>query len=105
VQYGTAGDKLNKSSKSKTKYTEPLKAYVNKTSLEHLKPATGYYYRVGSANTGWSAVYKFRTGPKVGDNAKIVIGLWSDTQNNERNYNFERKVVYLRDHDNRGSYH
>jgi acid phosphatase type 7 len=90
VQYGKAEDNLDKSAKAKAKYSEPLKSYVNKITLEHLEPATQYYYRVGSANTGWSAVYKFRTGPKTGDKAKVVIALWSDTQNNERNYNFEQ---------------
>ena len=79
-----------RSAKAKTKYSDSLKTYVNKITLKHLKPLTYYYYRVGSHKNGWSETYKFRTGPKPGDKSKIVIGVWSDTQNNKDNYNFEQ---------------
>jgi len=90
VQYGTDSSSLNKTKKAKTSYAEHLLSYVSKIELEHLKPATLYFYRVGSDKTGWSAVYKFKTAPKVGDAAKIVVGIWSDTQNNEGNRDFEQ---------------
>lgn len=90
VRYGTNELNLNKKEKAKEKYSEGLATYVNKVTLDDLKPATYYYYKVGSDKNGWSAVYKFRTGPKAGSKSKIVIGLWSDTQNNGGNYNFEQ---------------
>lgn len=90
VCYGTDVSNLNKKEKAKEKYSEGLSTYVNKVTLDGLKPATYYYYKAGSDKNGWSAIYKFRTGPKAGDKSKIVIGLWSDTQNNGGNYNFEQ---------------
>jgi predicted phosphodiesterase len=63
---------------------------MNKVTLRKLSPATYYYYKVGSDENGWSNVYKFRTGPDKGDPSKIVVGLWSDTQNNGGNFNFEQ---------------
>lgn len=90
VQYGVKEKNLNKDCKATESYSTELKTFINKITLENLKPATYYYYKVGSDKNGWSAVYNFRTGPKFGDNSKIVIGLWSDTQNNGGNYNFEQ---------------
>lgn len=90
VQYGTDYKNLNKAAKVKQNYSADLKTYVNKITLEQLKPAKYYYYRVGSEKNGWSDIYKFRTGPSAGDKSKIVIGIWSDTQNNGGNYNFEQ---------------
>jgi predicted phosphodiesterase len=89
VRYGTDKLNLNKKEKAKEKYSERLSIYVNKVTLGELKPATYYYYKVGSDKNGWSTIYKFRTGTKGGDKSKIVIGLWSDTQNNLGNINFE----------------
>jgi acid phosphatase type 7 len=90
VKYGTDGEHLNKSVAAKEKYSAALSTHLNKATIESLKPATNYYYKVGSDKNGWSTVYKFRTGPTVGDKSKIVIGIWSDTQNNGGNYNFEQ---------------
>jgi acid phosphatase type 7 len=90
VNYGTDKEQLSKTVKAIEKYSAELSTYVNKVTLQQLKPATYYYYKVGSNKNGWSALYKFRTGPAVGDKSKIVIGIWSDTQNNGGNYNFEQ---------------
>lgn len=90
VMYGTEGNNLSKKSKAQAKYSNDLKSYVNKITLKKLKPETYYYYKVGSAANGWSETYKFRTGPAKGDKKKIVVGIWSDTQNNGGNYNFEQ---------------
>jgi acid phosphatase type 7 len=90
VRYGTDEANLKKKEKAKERYSDNLKTYVNKVTLDDLEPATYYYYKVGSDKNGWSAVYKFRTGPKPGDKSKIVIGIWSDTQNNGGNFNFEQ---------------
>jgi acid phosphatase type 7 len=64
--------------------------------LRKLSPATYYYYKVGSDENGWSKIYKFRTGAIVGNNDKIVVGIWSDTQNNGGNYNFEQTDTILK---------
>jgi acid phosphatase type 7 len=90
VRYGTDAANLNKKEKAKEKYSDGLKTYVNKVTLDDLAPATYYYYKVGSDKNGWSSVFRFRSGPKPGDRSKIIIGLWSDTQNNGGNYNFEQ---------------
>jgi predicted phosphodiesterase len=90
VQYGLTDKNFNTTIKATEAYSEGLKTYVSKATLENLKPATYYYYRVGSQKNGWSLVYKFRTGPVAGEKSKIVIGIWSDTQNNGGNYNFEQ---------------
>jgi len=89
IQYGTQSSYLTGNAKGRVKYVNDLKAYVTKVTLNKLKPATFYYYKVGSQQNGWSDVYKFRTGPAVGDKSKIVVGIWSDTQNNTGNLNFE----------------
>lgn len=90
VKYGTDNKNLNKIGKANEKYSDNLKNYISKITLEHLKPATYYYYKVGSDKNGWSEVYRFRTGPKLGDTSKVIVGIWSDTQNNGGNYNFEQ---------------
>ena len=90
VKYGIAKNNLASSAKATEKFSEGAKTYVNKVTLDHLKSATYYYYKVGSDKNGWSETYKFRTGPAVGDKSKIVIGIWSDTQNNGGNYSFEQ---------------
>jgi predicted phosphodiesterase len=63
---------------------------VAKVTLGKLQPATYYFYKVGSDKDGWSETYTFRTGPKKGDTKKIVVGIWSDTQNNTGNLAFEQ---------------
>ncbi len=90
VMYGTDSLHLNKTKSANVKYVAALSSNVNKATLKKLSAATYYYYKVGSDETGWSKIYKFRTAPAVGDNSKIVIGIWSDTQNNGGNYNFEQ---------------
>lgn len=89
VQFGINNKNLDKKINSTEIFSEDLKCYVNKITLENLTPATYYFYKVGSDKNGWSNVYKFRTAPPVGNRSKIVVGLWSDTQNNGGNYNFE----------------
>jgi predicted phosphodiesterase len=90
ARYGTSDSKLELSATATEAYSAEISAYVSKVNLQKLKPATYYYYKVGSDQNGWSAIYKFRTGPVVGSKSKILIGLWSDTQNNEGNLNFEQ---------------
>lgn len=90
VVYGMKPNALNKKDKADVKYSDDLKSYINKITLHKLKPETNYYYKVGSAQNGWSDTYRFRTGPVKGDKKKIVVGVWSDTQNNGGNYNFEQ---------------
>jgi len=69
-------------------FSVPLSSYVYKVTLKKLKPATFYYYKVGSKENGWSAEYRFRTGPKAGSEEKFTVGIWSDTQNNHSNIEF-----------------
>ena len=90
VRWGKDSSNLANACKADEAYSEPLKAYVHKATLKKLLPATYYYYRVGSDATGWSPVYKFRTAPETGEKSKIVIGIWSDTQDNKGNYSFEQ---------------
>src|SRR4051812_24508294 len=82
VQYGTDSSRLTKEKKGAVLYSSNLSAYVSKASLKELRPATEYYYRVGSDAGGWSNIFHFRTGPAKGDVSKILVGIWSDTQNN-----------------------
>jgi predicted phosphodiesterase len=90
VIYGIDSNHLNKIIKAKEKYVADLHSYISKVTLKKLKPSTFYYYKVGSPKKGYSSVYKFRTAPLTGNENKIVIGLWSDTQNNKGNYDFEQ---------------
>jgi acid phosphatase type 7 len=90
VQYGTDSSRLTQCQKATTTYSEGLSTYICKATLEHLKPATAYYYRVGSERTGWSPLYRFVTAPPTGSTRKVVVGIWSDTQNNAGNSNFEQ---------------
>ena len=90
ILYGVDSNNLNKGEKTKRKYSNDLKTYVHKATLKKLKPGTFYYYRAGSDASGWSSVYRFRTGPGKNDHSKIVVGIWSDTQNNKGNLEFEQ---------------
>ncbi|RYE59457.1 MAG: metallophosphoesterase, partial [Sphingobacteriales bacterium] len=90
IVYGKDSLNLNKKTRANVEYVPALMTHLNKVTLKKLTPATYYYYKVGSEENGWSRVYKFRTGSKKGDTAKIVVGIWSDTQNNGGNYNFEQ---------------
>jgi predicted phosphodiesterase len=88
--YGTDSNNLNKKCTADVKYSTELQTYISKATLQKLKPASYYYYKVGSGQNGWSSIYKFRTGPDKKDKSKIVVGIWSDTQNNGGNLNFEQ---------------
>ncbi|HTH81886.1 MAG TPA: metallophosphoesterase family protein [Mucilaginibacter sp.] len=90
IKYGTSANKWDQTAQAVEVYSSTLKTYVNKISLQNLKSATVYYYAAGSDKNGWSAVHHFKTPPKPGSPIKIVVGLWSDTQNNGGNYNFEQ---------------
>ncbi len=90
VLYGTDSLRLSQTKHADVKYVPELSAYMCKVTLKKLSPATWYYYKVGSEKNGWSKIYKFRTGTVVGAKDKIVVGIWSDTQNNGGNYNFEQ---------------
>ncbi len=52
VQYGTESSYLASKAKGRVKYVNDLKAYVTKVTLHKLKPATYYYYKVGSQKNG-----------------------------------------------------
>ena len=90
VEYGKDIGRLDKRATADVKYADALKAFVSKATLKKLDAETNYYYRVGSEASGWSPVYTFRTASKTGDTKKILVGIWSDTQNNGGNYNFEQ---------------
>ncbi len=96
VQYGLNAGNLNRSITATEAYSTGVKTYISKATLQGLKPATFYFYKVGSEKNGWSAVYKFKTAPIEGDKSKILIGLWSDTQNNGGNLNFEQTDTIIR---------
>lgn len=90
VMYGTDSNDLFKKARADEKYIKELGAHVNKVTLTKLKPATYYYYKAGSAQNGWSEIFRFRTGPSPGDSSTIVVGVWGDTQDNYGNRNFEQ---------------
>jgi predicted phosphodiesterase len=90
VQYGSDSNHLIKRAKATEVFSENLKSYVSKSTLTNLSAITWYYYRVGSGEHGWSKTYRFRTGPPKGSSSKMIIGIWSDTQNNEGNLHFEQ---------------
>jgi acid phosphatase type 7 len=90
IVYSTDSINLDKRISADAKYVPSLSTYINKVTLKKLSPSTYYYYKVGSDENGWSKIYTFRTGAIVGDNDRIVIDIWSDTQNNGGNYNFEQ---------------
>jgi len=89
VEYGTDSLNLRKHVQAKASFSKPLNSFTNKIVLKDLKPSSCYYYRVGSKK-GWSKIYKFRTAPKKGSAGKFIVGVWSDTQNNQGNLNFEQ---------------
>lgn len=89
VRYGIDSSHLNAATEAVTKYSNDLHVYISKADLLHLKPASHYFYKVGS-NNGWSNTYTFKTAPVTGDTNAITVGVWSDTQNNGGNLNFEQ---------------
>lgn len=61
VQYGTS--RALGMTAAATRPTYPYETGVlSEVRLRNLKPGTTYYYRVGDAEGGWSAVQRFRTG-------------------------------------------
>jgi acid phosphatase type 7 len=90
VKYGTDINNLKKRSSAKEKYVDDLHTYISKVTLMKLKPGTDYFYKVGSEKNGYSQIYKFRTAPVKGKINRTVIGIWSDTQNNKGNFDFEQ---------------
>jgi predicted MPP superfamily phosphohydrolase len=96
VVYGTDSIKLNKSVSVGPRYSDSLQLYVMKASLKNLRPATYYYYKVGSETGGWSDIYRFKTAPVAGSTVPINIGVWSDTQNNNGNFNFEQSDAIVK---------
>jgi hypothetical protein len=90
VVYGTDSFHLNKIANADVKYVTNLATNIAKVTLHKLAKTTYYYYKVGSAEGGWSNVYTFKTGPGQGDRCKIIVGIWSDTQNSYGNLNFEQ---------------
>jgi predicted phosphodiesterase len=96
VQYGTKAGNLDQKISAIEVYSSAVKTYISKVTLLKLKPATYYYYKVGSDKNGWSQQYKFRTAPVDGDKSKILIGLWSDTQNNAGNLDFEQTDTIIK---------
>jgi acid phosphatase type 7 len=96
VYFGTDSNHLSRKVLVWPAFLEGMQTYVSKTSLRKLKPATSYYYKVGSDRGGWSPVYRFRTAPLIGHADEFMVGIWSDTQNNEGNYNFEQTDTIVR---------
>lgn len=72
-----------------TAYSASLGMYVHTVKLTGLLPNQIYYYSVGSTGLGESADFTFRTAPTKGTAGSYTIGVWSDTQNNAGNTNFE----------------
>jgi predicted MPP superfamily phosphohydrolase len=70
-----------------------LNSNIFKTTLNSLKKNTMYFYQCGSDKTGWSNIYSFTTAPDVGSKSKFVVGVWSDTQDNEFNTRFEKSEI------------
>lgn len=102
VVFGTDSLQLNRTARTEMKFIPTLATHMGKITLKKLSPATYYYYKIGSDKNGWSRVYKFKTGVKAGEESRIKIGIWSDTQNNGGNYNFEQTdtiVTQLSKHD------
>ncbi|MDP4238466.1 MAG: metallophosphoesterase family protein [Bacteroidota bacterium] len=89
VMYGT-DDRLSHSQKAISHFSYKGKVNIYKATLTQLKPNTIYYYKCGSAEEGWSNVYRFRTAPATGSQDKFVVGVWGDTQDNEFNTHFEQ---------------
>jgi predicted phosphodiesterase len=90
VMYGKDSLHLDKTAPGLKTHVAEQSFYVNKAVLQKLNSDTYYYYKVGSNETGWSMIYRFRTSPRAGTGNKIVVGVWSDTQNNTGNLKFER---------------
>lgn len=90
VYYGLDSNQLNHKISTGGSYSKELDRFVYKANLKKLKPATSYYYKVGSDAKGWSAIYSFKTAPLVGSRDKVVVGVWGDTQDNRENYDFEQ---------------
>jgi predicted phosphodiesterase len=89
VKYGIDKHLLQKV-KVKSNYSNDGKTYVYSVTLNNLKPGTAYYYSCGSDSDRFSEVYSFTTAPVLGSAKKFVFGVWSDTQDNEFNTQFEK---------------
>ncbi len=89
VKYGINRQLLQKVT-VKSNYSNDGKTYVYSVTLINLKPNTNYYYSCGSDSDGFSKVSSFTTAPVFGSAKKLVFGVWSDTQDNEFNTQFEK---------------
>ncbi|KAI2803400.1 Acid phosphatase type 7 [Blomia tropicalis] len=68
VEFGLHHEKLTNTTKAATTHFKHDGAnfYTHRSLLTGLKPATKYFYRVGSKHTGFSTVYAFKTLQKGG---------------------------------------
>ncbi len=72
-----------------TTQSTSLGLYMHSVKLTGLVPNQVYHYSVGSTTLGYSGDFTLRTAPAKGTAGPYTIGLWSDTQNNTGNTNFE----------------
>lgn len=81
VRFGTSPDNLDRTCEPEVKAIS-TKYYWHTAKLSGLQPNTVYFYQV-YANGKDSEVYRFRTMPEAGDNAKMRVLLIGDHQRNE----------------------
>ena len=51
---------------------------IHQVELPSLAPSTGYFYRVGDADAGFTNVFSFTTKPHTNDSGVYVIGMFGD---------------------------
>ena len=90
IKYGVDSNRLNSGAKGRKKYSDNLRTYVYKATIRKLKPGTFYYYRVGNTKKVSGKIFGFQTSGGDDTTNRTIVGIWSDTQDNNGNRNFEQ---------------
>jgi phosphodiesterase/alkaline phosphatase D-like protein len=81
VQWGPAADSLPANAEANTtsyKFGSYASPYLHSATMTGLKPATAYFYKVGGASSGYSAVFNFTSHPGVGADMPFYFALVGD---------------------------
>ena len=90
VKYGTDSNRLKLQLRGDRNYSAFLQAYVFKATITNLEPGKRYYYRIENKKKQASKIYNFQTSDNTDTAARTMVGVWSDTQDNKGNFNFEK---------------
>ncbi|MGE5519837.1 MAG: purple acid phosphatase family protein [Candidatus Dadabacteria bacterium] len=96
IEYGMDSTHFNHKKTPIAAFSSELNGWMNKARIKHLKPSTLYFYRIVYGKNNYTPLYHFTTAPGKKGTGKVLIGLYSDTQNNEGNLQFQQTDTIVR---------